>query len=272
MKTAITLCCNAPYLQKALKTIHQVRTVGQYNGDIVFFHGDDLVGQYDIFNVMKLTFNVTIKHFPNIDTSHVMKVLQRAKDLVYPAKEKIFQFHKFYTFDVFFKQWDRILYLDCGIHVYDDLQRIFKLDCTNSLMAHSNPYPQNFGIWKLDHEFVLNNEPEIVEKLFKNFNMNVEDYFQSTIMLYDTNVIQDDTVNVLIKLMNEYPISNANDQGILNLYFLSIHNLWKVMPIRDSEGLLYDWWERDNHKCYEYVLLKYPQSDYEKTDPFFIPK
>jgi hypothetical protein len=138
-------------------------------------------------------------------------------------------------------------------------------------MAHSNPYPNYYGTWKLDHEFELRNEPEIVEKLFKNFDMNVDDYFQTTIMLYDTSIIEPDSVSKLIELMNEYPISNANDQGIINLYYLSIRNLWKAIPIRDEQGLLYDWWERDNHKCYEYVLVKYPQTDPDKTDPFHIP-
>jgi hypothetical protein len=272
MKTLITLCCNSPYLLKALKTIDQVRNVGNYKGDIVFFHGDNLNDETGILDVMKEAYNVQIKYFPNIDTSYVMEVLNRAKDLAYPAKEKIFQFHKFYTFDIYFKQWDRILYLDSGIHVYGDIQRIFNLDCKNSLMAHSNPYPIYYGQWRLNHEFELRNEPEIVEKLFKNYNMDIYDYFQTTIMLFDTNIIQEDTVNTLIKLMNEYPISNANDQGIINLYFLCMLKVWKVLPICDDKGLIYDWWERNNHKCYEYILLKYPQTDNERVDPFFIPK
>jgi hypothetical protein len=271
MKTAVTLCCNAPYLQKAMKTVHQVRTVGKYQGDIVFFHGDDIREDNYAINILKEVFNVTIKHFPTIDTSYVMEVLKRAKELAYPAKEKIFQFHKFYAFDLYFKQWDRILYLDCGTHVYSHLQRMFNLDCTNALMAHSNPYPCNYGAWKLDHEFELRNEPEIVEKLYKNFDMNVEDYFQTTIMLYDTSIIEPDSVSKLVELMNEYPISNANDQGIINLYYLSIRNLWKVMPIHDEHGFLYDWWERGNHKCNEYVLVKYPQTDNVRSDPFHIP-
>jgi len=272
MKTVITLCCNTPYLASALKTIHQVRTVGKYNGDIVFFHGNDISNDNESIIRMIENYDVKVKYFPNIDTDYVSEVLNRAKELAYPAKQKIFQFHKFYTFDVYFKQWDRVLYLDCGIHVYGDIQRMFNIDCTNCFMAHSNPYPQHYGLWKLDHEFELRNEPEIVEKLFKNFDMSLEDYFQSTIMLFDTVVIKEDTVSKLIELMNEYPISNANDQGILNLYFIFISKTWKLIPTMDEEGYLYDWWEREQHKCNEYVLLKYPQTDIIGTDPFYIPK
>ena len=270
MKQLITLCCNKPYLSKALHTIHQVRTVGKYYGDIVFFHCDDLLNN-DSLNLMKEYYNVQIKYFPNIDTSYVMEVLKRAKELDYPAKEKIFQFNKFHTFDVFFKQWDRILYLDSGIYVYNDIQRMFNLDCTNSLMAHSNPYPQYYGLWKLDHEFQLRNEPEIAEKLKNNFDLSLEDYFQSTIMLFDTSIIKEDTVFKLIELMNDYPISTANDQGILNLYFIYINKVWKLLPIRDNEGFLYDFWERNNHRCQEYVLLKYPQTENHIVDFSYIP-
>ena len=37
-------------------------------------------------------------------------------------------------------------------------------------------------------------------------------------MLYDTNIITDDTYNNLLNLLMEYPISRTNDQGIIALY------------------------------------------------------
>jgi len=87
-------------------------------------------------------------------------------------------------------------------------------------------------------------------------------------MLFNTNIIEENTFSDLIYYMNKYPISKANDQGILNLYFIVIKNIWKALPIKDDEGFFYDFWERDNNKYNQYIALKYPQTDPDKFSDF----
>ena len=267
MKTIITLCSNEKYFHKAYNTIKHIRLFGKYYGDIVFFHDEDFINK-ELLNKLFDEFNVILKEFPKIDTSIVSTILNRATQLDYPAKTRLFQYHKFYNFHTYFKQWDKVLYIDCGVHIYNNLDRLLKINSDNMLLAHSNPYPQHFGIWKLSHEFELRNEPEIVESLLNTYTLDHDDFFQSTVMLFDTHIIEDNTFSDLVYYMNKYPISKANDQGILNLYFIVIKNIWKALPIKDDEGFLYDFWERDNNKHYQYVALKYPQTDTNKFCEF----
>ena len=88
--------------------------------------------------------------------------------------------------------------------------------------------------------------------LKNNYNL-YDDYFKSTILLFKTGIIKNDTVLRLIELMNTYPIGDG-DQAYMNLYFI---NNWKPIPIKDEVGFLYDWWKRDNNKETDYVMLKY---------------
>jgi hypothetical protein len=261
LKYVITLCSNEPYIDKAIQTIEELRSdeKGCYKGDIVLFHDGDLENNSKV-NELVNKYNVILKSFPSIDTSNVLKIIKRAKNIHYPAGERIFQYHKFYMFDVYFKKWDVVLYVDVGMRIFNDVNRILHLDTKNKLLAHSNFYPNDYNKNCLEHLFNLKNEPEIVEELKKNFDNNKKDCFQSTMLMYDTNIIDKNTVNKLIELMNKYPISTANDEGIINLYFSYLHDYWNPIPIKDSKGLLYDFMERFDHKKNEYVMLKYPKT------------
>ena len=42
-------------------------------------------------------------------------------------------------------------------------------------------------------------------------------------MYFDTNIIDDSTFEKIISIVEKYPISITNEQGILNLYFLFIN-------------------------------------------------
>jgi len=53
----------------------------------------------------------------------------------------------------------------------------------------------------------------------------------------------------------------ANDQGILNLYFICIKNNYESMPLNNEYYWLFDFWERSNYKCEQYVMLKYPKTE-----------
>jgi lipopolysaccharide biosynthesis glycosyltransferase len=164
----------------------------------------------------------------------------------------MFQYHKFYIFDLYFKNWDSVLYIDCGMHIYNPIHRILDINVDKLFYAHSDSYPAY--IRKLDSQFINSNS--IYDNLKNDYDLTTKDYFQSGVVYFDTHIIKENIVRDLMELVNKYPIGNG-DQAFMNLYFIDI---WKPLPVKDNSGFLYDYWERDNNKSSDYVMLKYPKT------------
>ena len=80
------------------------------------------------------------------------------------------------------------------------------------------------------------------------------DYFQTTIMLYDTKIIQNDTYDNLLNLLIQYPISMTNDQGIIALYFTAVQPLFKQIKTHHEDQYFYDYLSRNYNN--KYIMLK----------------
>jgi len=249
--TVIALCANMGYFDRASKTIEEIRNVGKYNGDIVFFYNKEFTDTNKL-KLLESKYKVILKEFPTIDTSSIIKYLDsHPKSEFERLRNKMIQYHKFYMFDVYFKQWDKLLYIDSGMHIYNSLDRIFNIEPAQYLFAHSDTYPDYTN--KFDSQFDKNNK--YFNTLQNKYNLKKEEYFQSTIILFNTNIIKDNTLSNLINLINTYPIGNG-DQAYINLEFI---DNWKPMPIKDDKGFLYDFMIRENYNTNHYVMLKYPQ-------------
>lgn len=242
----VVLLCNKKYFPKFLKTVDQLLTKGKYHGDICLIIGNDLVGD-DLLNSSVIVKNhIEVKHFPDLQFPDRFLEIART----FPLYNKIFQYHKLHLFNSFFKQWKTILYIDCGMNIYSDIRQIMETRQQNVLLAHSDAYPDYS--WKLHGQF-SKQDVDIYNKLSSKFNLDV-DYFQTTMMLYDTDIIHDHTFEDLYNLAVEYPICLTNDQGVIALYFTGVVNVWKQIPIRNQETFFYDFHKRDaNHK---YVMVK----------------
>ncbi len=140
--------------------------------------------------------------------------------------------------------------MDCGINIFSDVSPIINEFSENTLLAHSDAYP-NYE-WKLHNQFDKNNI-EYFSKLNNTYNLN-NDYFQTTMMLYDTKIIKDDTYNNLLNLLIEYPISITNDQGIIALYFTNIQPLFKQIKTHNKFTHFYDYLSRNHNN--KYIMLK----------------
>jgi len=247
--TVIALCANMAYFEKASKTIEEIRNVGKYNGDIVFFYNNEFTDT-DKLNILESKYNVILKEFPTINTSSVINFLDSKQNSNFERlRNKMIQYHKFYIFDKYFKQWEKVLYIDSGMHIYNSLDRILNIEPAQHLFAHSDAYPKYVN--KLDSQFDKNNK--YFNTLKNKYNLYGDNYFQSGILLFNTNIIKEDTVRNLITLMNSYPIGNG-DQAYINLHFI---DNWKPMPIKDNNGFLYDYWKREQYTENDYVMLKY---------------
>jgi hypothetical protein len=164
---------------------------------------------------------------------------------------KKFQWHKLHLFNTFFKQWNYIFYLDCGLTIYDDINPLINERKPNKLLAHSDAFPTYN--WKLHNQFDKNSS--FFSILSEKYNLNI-DYCQTTIMLYDTSIIEEGTFNNLYNLMNEYPISITNDQGIIALYFTNIKPYFEQIRINNDDTYFYDYHRR--HQGSKYIMLKNP--------------
>ena len=250
IKLCVVFVCNKPYFTKFIYSCSQLILNGKYTGNICLVVGDDLYNDDMLKCEFILNNNIIIKHFPDIQFSDEFLNIQRVLNRLPAWFSKQFQFHKLHLFNIYFKKYDYIFYLDCGMTIFSDISPILNEITENTLLAHSDAYP-NYE-WKLHNQFDRTNR-KYFNKLNYTYDLDV-DYFQTTMMLYDTRIIYDDTYDNLFNLLIEYPISITNDQGIIALYFTNIKPLFKQIKLKNDSTYFYDYMLRnENHK---YIMLK----------------
>ncbi len=241
MSICVAFVCNYRYLPKFYDTCNALINVGEYNGPIVLLVGNDI----NVISLSKSPFfkqysQILIRQEPDITFSDdIVQSINETNAKCDKFGYKLFQYHKFYLFTPFFKQWSYVFYIDCGAKIYDNIQPV--LDCTvpGTLVAHSDAYPSYQ--WKLKDQFL------------KEIPDGNSDYFQSTMMLYSTDIIDgDNTFAKLCELTAKYPHSKTNDQGILNLAFA---NQWKQIPLIYEKKYIYDFFIRYDNM--PYIMTKY---------------
>lgn len=249
----VVFTCNKPFFDKFIKTCNQLFLNGKYTGTVCLIIGDDLYNDSTLNCEFIKKNNIIVKHFPDINLSdnflEINNKMYNSIDNRHITKR--FQWHKMHLFNTFFKQWNYIFYLDCGLTIFSDISPMLNEVCENTLLAHSDSYPTYE--WKLSRQFDTSHK--LFEKLNNNYNLEI-DYFQTTIMLYDTKIIEDDTFEKLINLMYEYPISRTNEQSVMSLYFTNIKPLFKQIKIHNEQTHFYDYLSRNNK--YNYIMLKQP--------------
>lgn len=246
----VVFLCDKAYFHKFIYTCNQLLTNGNYKGNICLVIGDDLNNNELLQHDMIVKNNIVVKYFSNIQFTKEFLEIQYHINRPSHWYQKIFQFHKLHLFNTFFKQWDYIFYIDCGITIFSDIEPIIQECKSNTLLAHSDAYPTYQ--WKLHDQFDKKNS-NYYTKLNNTHKLNI-DYFQTTIMLYDTKIIQEHTYNELVNLLLEYPISITNDQGIISLYFTNNKPLFQQIKTNNDETFFYDYLSR-NEK-YKYIMLK----------------
>jgi lipopolysaccharide biosynthesis glycosyltransferase len=261
-KWTMVFLSNGPFIKKAFDTIYLARTTGEWKDDIVLLLSADLYNDDGVKQQCKLL-DVIMREVPNRNFDSVLNVWKKHPE--HPEYEYVinrgFMYNKFLVFDTFFKQWDYVFYLDSGAKIQGPLERMKKA-CTpdKCIYAHSDSYPTY--LWKLKRQFSLElfdnetNKQRFYESYYPYFE---HDYFQGTIFIYDTSIIDENTVNRLFWLSEMYPIAIRMDQGILNLHFHCERCLWKQIPLKDDIGFLYDFFERERGSRSKYLILKYQQ-------------
>jgi len=248
-KLCVVFVVDIAYYSKFIDTCTQLRTVGKYKGDICLIIGDDLNNQEFLQSSFVKQYNITVKYYPNLQFSQEFIENQKTLDREYKWFQKLFQYHKLNLFKTYFKKWDYIFYLDCGLTIYSDISPMISLAKKDTLLAHSDDYPKYER--KLWYQFDKNKKE--YEKLINTYKMDI-DYPQTTIMLFDTSIIEDDTFDNLFRLTNEYPISITNDQGIIALYYTCIKPVFKPISLHNENTFFYDYFLREYGN--PYIMVK----------------
>lgn len=249
MKEVCCFVCNAKYLSKFLITYNNLRNNGKYLGDVLLIVGNDLKDYKKE--------GLIVKYFPDIEfPKETYEYLMKIKTCDNRNVTKYFQWHKLYLFDIYVKQWDVIFYIDSGMKIFNDIRPLLNCFKKNKFLAHDDAMID--GEYNYDKMRLLNVFDEKFTKEYQELNTKYDlnsHYFQTGIMLFDSNIIEDNTFKELYDLVIKYPITKTNEQGILDLYFTQIKPIWEQIPTKNTDIYFYDYCKRQNNR--KYIMFKY---------------
>lgn len=248
------LLTNDAYFERMLHTLSGILQF-VCSSDIVIVIGDDLRESTKLSHPLLRHEKVKIQYFPDIKFSdnfnNKFNTLHRTH-WTEKFLTKKFQYHKFNIFNQYFKQWKFILYIDSGATIFSSIDRMFNARRDDKFCAHSDGYPNN--PWFLKRQF--DDTDSLFSELANTYNLEI-DYPQTTIKLFDTNLIEENTFNEIYDLAEKWPISLTNDQGILALYFTAIKNKWEQIQLGDEDYWYYDFHIRPTKVDKPHVIVKY---------------
>ena len=125
---------------------------------------------------------------------------------------------KFYLFKEYFKQWDKIIFLDADIIVRGSLDYLIKLDGFNA--------PKIKTFWLKD-EFYNDDNNKLVE-LREKYPFKGRP-FSTGVMVFNTDIIKTSTYKEIINLYYNYKdLYKYQEESTLNLYF---YKKWQPLPL-----------------------------------------
>jgi hypothetical protein len=246
------------YFNKARRTIIDLRSKGNWHGDIVL-----ITLNFDLNTNFKDFYNVTEKKFTQIDKSILLfKIGQTGFVDTTDKREinKLNQWEKLHIFDDYFSKWSRVVFLDAGLRLLDDVKYLLEIDYKNKILA-----PKDGKLYD-DQSFncqLSYDKPELIDSLKSEYGEQIlkSNYMLNCIWIYDTNILKLCDKNQLIEAMNKYTFCKTNEMGIMNILFTFKYNLWETLPIKASNGkMLFDWCELNNPNTNwrDYCYIKYP--------------
>ena len=237
-KTAVCLVANFKYLYKNFPRMYkQIRNVGKYNGEILVI--TSLVCPTFLIKFLRKSNNVSILRFKKIKFDK--KTESKLSNLNLGSNRHVhknFQWQKLYLFDKKIKDWNYVFYLDINMHIHHDIRPILDIKPINELLARADGYP-NYE-WKLSSQFDTTDIN--YSTLSETYNMEINNYFQTGVMYFDTKIINEQTFTEIIKLVINYPLTITNEQGILNLYFIFVKNNYRQLVEKVNEKISYFYW------------------------------
>ena len=260
MKDVFVLVSDAAYYHKMKRTILDLRSCGQWQGDIVLITLD-----FELPIIFRDFYRIIEKKFPMIDKTWLLKQIGKGfPDSDGREYKKTNQWEKLHVFDTWFQQWDRVVFLDAGLRVLDSVEHLLALDCQGHFLcpndAGAGQVKRKEKVFSTQLSF---HDPEGIAMLTNEFGSFILDsnYFLNCIWMYDTNILNVVKKEEIIDVMNQYPFCKTNEMAVMNLVLHFRHGLWREFPLQTAHGkILFEWCEsnRPGTKWYDYCFLKYP--------------
>jgi len=247
----VTLSFSQTYLKAAVGLVGLVRRNGNYSGDVVVLCGR---GCADTEHATASA--LTARELEHVQFVSVFSLIkfpppERAcKGGPHASSKRTKNWPGYYAktamFSPFFKAWRRVLYMDSRVNVRLPLLGLFfsAIDSSKSVLANPDSFPKME--WTLRSQFHSDCDPLLFNKLEQLVDLNTTDYFQSTVVLYDTDALPGPSAyEELVEMYHTWgPIADS-DQSILSLYFAATKRLYRPFPYRIENGILpYDFAER----------------------------
>ena len=116
------------------------------------------------------------------------------------------------------------------------------IDSHNALLANPDSWPDETPF---SSQFFSDCNPVLYTELTSRFNLHRE-YFQSTLMLFDTSLLDENTLSDIALLFHEFPRIVSSDQPIFSLYWDQIRRSYRQLPYRlpQTQEVPYDFSKR----------------------------
>ena len=255
MSTVFVTLSDSSYAAKARLTIRELQERGQWNGDIVWIAVD--------FTPEPM-YGVRIWEVSHISTESLVQQLQANPLPPLPDNRhfgKLYQWDKLQVFDSYFTQWERVVFLDAGMRVFDTVEPLLKLDWRGKFLAPDDSQPYDNGK-RFRIQICKDANLEASKRLFKDYSESMLDshYFNNCIFLYDTSLLETVKVEELERCMNRYPLFWCNEVGVMNLIFTIKLGVWSPFPERVGNKYLFGWNEsnyREEPNWNAFHFIKY---------------
>lgn len=265
-KTVVVLLSDQGYWSKAQRTILDIRSVGQYWGDLYFIAIDFTPPRTwcDFYKVNVVT-------FPKIPTNDLIEKIKSHPFVGSDKREfkKTNQWEKLHLFDDFFSAWERVLFFDAGLRILDSLDYFLELEWEGKFLCQDDVGATGPDK-RLGCQMELSNE-SVIESLKEEFGDDClqKRYFLNCCWIFDTSLLKVRGGLVskedLIEVMNKYPVCRTNEMGVMNLVLHVKYGLWEPFPYKASNGKwLFDWCESNFYHINpsttwrDFVSIKYP--------------
>ena len=245
-KKVVAVVSNFNFLKNNFNNLYnQLRVRGNYQGEILIITSK--FTPYFLIRSIRKKNQVKVLRFKNIKFDKITELeLNNLETFNDPNRNitKKFQWHKLHLFDERMKNWDYVFYLDINMKIHYDINRILSHTPDNCFMARSDTYPN----YDRDLKTQFDQTHPLYTELEKNYDLSVNNYFQTGVMYFDTKIISKQTKNQIINLVNKYPITVTNEQGILNLYLYLQKKIYRELPSKIDGYTSYFYWKLIDEK------------------------
>lgn len=245
-KKVIAVVSDFKFLNRNFNNLyHQLRVNGKYDGEILVI--TSIFTPTFLIKSIKKKHNIKVLRFKKVKFDKITEFeLNNLETFEDPNRNKTkkFQWHKLHLFDEYIKNWNHVLYLDINMNIHHDINKILDISPKNHFMARADAFPD----YNRDLKTQFDQTHPLFENLDQKYKLGVQDYFQTGVMYFDTNIIDKNTKDEIINLVKKYPITKTNEQGVLNIYFYLEKKLYKELPSEIDEFFTYYYWKIANKK------------------------